>query len=154
MRCGGKMGYQQLLPSIADVHCGDCCQGLGTLGRVYRSFTGSGLRVHRITLGSLWRLFNEYNVPVCRHCVVFTRPSSDVCVECLTWTLFAVQLGRAYAVYGCCCELPMGLSDPSGCKSIYSHHQAEFANGEWWPLHAPLHVHACEWQRLSLVVGT
>ena len=40
-------------------------------------------------------------------------------IECITCILFAVQLGRADAVYGCCCQLPMGLSDPSGCKYIY-----------------------------------
>ena len=33
--------------------------------------------------------------------------------------MFGGGLGRADAVYGCCCQLPMGLSDPSGCKSIY-----------------------------------
>ena len=47
--------------------------------------------------------------------VVFTRldPAHVVMrrIGLTTCTLFAVQLGRADAVYGCCCQLPMGLSD-------------------------------------------
>ena len=50
---------------------------------------------------------------VFRRCVVSTRDPADAFVDCLTCTLFAVQLERADAVYGCCCMLiPNGSFRP------------------------------------------
>ena len=58
--------------------------------------------------------------------MVFTRDKVDLRNKCIaiSHSLLCragsrvVELGRADAVSGCCCQLPMGLSDLSGCKSL------------------------------------